>query len=72
MRMGRSGPSLLGSGEFMDEREEMIARIEVLRAEVAELESNIPAHSTSISHIAQIEELEDEIEELERALNALM
>ena len=56
----------------MGEREEIIARIEVLRAEVAELESNIPAHSTSISHIAQIEELEDEIEELERALNALM
>jgi len=56
----------------MVEQEEIIARIEVLRAEVAELESNIPAHSTSISHIAQIEGLEDEIEELERVLNSLM
>ncbi len=56
----------------MSEREQIIARIESLRAEVAELESNIPAHSTSISHVAQIEELEDEIEELERVLNSLM
>lgn len=55
----------------MSERERLIARIDGLRAEVAELESNIPAHSTSISHIVQIEELEDEIEVLERELASL-
>jgi chromosome segregation ATPase len=55
----------------MSERDEIIASIEKLRAEVAELEANIPAHSTSISHITQIEELEDEIEVLERELASL-
>ena len=43
----------------MSEREDIFARIEELRAEIAELESNIPAHSTPISHIVRIEELED-------------
>ncbi len=55
----------------MSEREDIFARIEELRAEIAELESNIPAHSTPISHIVRIEELEDGIEALERELASL-
>lgn len=55
----------------MSEREQIIARIEALRAEVAELESNMPAHSTPISLISRLEELEDEIEVLERELASL-
>ena len=55
----------------MSERDEILARIEKLRAEVAELEGNIPAHSTSIGHIARIEGLEDEIEVLEAELASL-
>jgi polyhydroxyalkanoate synthesis regulator phasin len=55
----------------VSERDEIIARIDGLRAEVAELEGNFPAHSTSISHIAHIEELEDQIEALEKELASL-
>ena len=57
--------------ERMSERDEILARIEKLRAEAAELEGNIPAHSTSIGHIARIEGLEDEIEVLEGELASL-
>ena len=55
----------------MSERDEILARIERLRAEVAELEGNIPAHSTSIGHIDRIEKHEDEVEALERQLASL-
>ncbi|MCK5653258.1 MAG: hypothetical protein KAJ42_17855 [Gemmatimonadetes bacterium] len=55
----------------MSEREAIVARITKLRTDLAELENNIPAHSTSIRHIAQIEKLEDEIEALEREMASL-
>lgn len=44
------------------EREE---RIRQLRAQLEELKSSVPAHSSSIHHIARMEELEEEIERLE-------
>lgn len=55
----------------MDERSEIEARLAMLRARVDELEASIPAHSTKPHHIIQIEEIEDEIEGLERRLQAL-
>ena len=50
----------------MDGNERIEARIAELREELEELKGSIPAHSTSIHHIAQIEDLEEEIERLER------
>lgn len=52
----------------MSEREEIIARIEELQVRLKELNDSIPAHSSTIYHIAQIEEVEDELEALEREL----
>ena len=53
----------------MSEREEVIARIEELQVRLKELNDSIPAHSSTIFHIAQIEEVEDEIEALEAQLS---
>ena len=55
----------------MPEREEIIARIEELRARLEELNDSIPAHSSTIYHIAQIEDIEEELEALERELLSL-
>lgn len=43
-------------------------RLEQLKAERDELEKAMPAHSLKPSHLARIEELEDEIEALEKQL----
>lgn len=51
----------------MDAREAR-RRLHEVRARIAELEESIPAHSTSVQHVMEIEALEDEAEELERFL----
>ena len=55
----------------MTERDEIEHRIGDLRERVEELERSIPAHSTKPHHIMQIEELEDQIEVLEKRLEEL-
>jgi hypothetical protein len=55
----------------MDEREDIEHRLADLRGRKEELESSIPAHSTKPHHIMQIEDMEDEIELLEKRLDEL-
>jgi chromosome segregation ATPase len=55
----------------MMKRDEITKRIALLTAQLHELESNIPAHSTKPHHIQQIEDLEEEIVLLEEQLEQL-
>jgi archaellum component FlaC len=55
----------------MNNRDDIQRRIAHLRERVEELERSIPAHSTKPHHIMQIEEMEDQIEALEKELEAL-
>lgn len=54
----------------MDSIDDIRMRLEVLKADLEELKSSIPAHSTSIHHIAQIEDMEEAIADLERRLGS--
>lgn len=51
----------------MDEAE-ISARIQALKGRLEELERNKPAHGLKPFHIAEMEEIEDQIEELEKNL----
>ncbi|MCK4969598.1 MAG: DUF5320 domain-containing protein [Thermoplasmata archaeon] len=55
----------------MDERDDIEGWLQDLRTRREELEQSIPAHSTKPHHIMQIEDLEDEIEVLEKQLEEL-
>jgi len=55
----------------MPGRDDIEHRIGELQERVEELERSIPAHSTKPHHIMQIEELEDQIEVLEKRLEEL-
>jgi archaellum component FlaC len=55
----------------MTEREDIEHRIGELRERVEELERSIPAHSTKPHHIMQLEDLEDQVEALEKRLAEL-
>ncbi len=55
----------------MTERDEIEQRIGDLRERVEELERSIPAHSTKPHHVMLLEELEDQIEVLEKRLEEL-
>ncbi|MCK5414294.1 MAG: hypothetical protein KAJ35_02815 [Thermoplasmata archaeon] len=55
----------------MDERDDIEGRLQDLRARRDEQEQNIPAHSTKPHHIMQLEDLEDEIEGLEKRLEEM-
>lgn len=46
------------------------ARIAELRRLIADLEARLPAHSAPPSMIRQLEDLEEELKELERAATA--
>jgi hypothetical protein len=48
----------------MEERARIEERIAALRERLEEMQRNIPGHSTSIHHVAMMEDLEDEIEKL--------
>lgn len=52
----------------MTSEEGLEERLAELRARLEELRRNAPAHSSSIHHMVQMEELEEEIELLERRL----
>jgi len=47
------------------------ARLASVRAELEELEKALPAHSVKPSHMLRIEELEEEVDSLERVVRAL-
>ena len=51
-----------------DDRKSLEERLQKLRAELKERESSIPAHSIRPHQLIEIEELEEEIEELEKQL----
>ena len=53
-----------------ENREDLEAKLEQLRATLAEREASIPAHSIRPHQLIQIEELEDEIGALERRLKS--
>jgi len=55
----------------MTEREGVLRQMEDLRTRRDELEASIPAHSTKPYHVMQIEDLEDQIEELEKRLEQI-
>ena len=49
-----------------DGREKQERELAKLRAELADLKASIPAHSPKVSMMLRIEELEEQIERLER------
>jgi chromosome segregation ATPase len=56
-------------GMTTEEREELEARLDQLRSRLKELNDSVPAHSSTIHHMVQIEEIEDEMEELRSRLS---
>jgi hypothetical protein len=51
-------------------REELLARRERLKAELAEAEARLPAHSVRPHQLQAVEELEEALAEVERELAA--
>ena len=43
-------------------------RVAELRARLEELRASVPAHASSIHHMVEIEDIEEELERLERLL----
>ena len=50
--------------------EELTVRLQRLLSEYAEVQASIPAHSMQASHLQRLEDLEDEIDELKKAIAA--
>ena len=53
-----------------DEQEKQERQLTKLRAELADLKASIPAHSMKVSMLLRIEELEEEIERIERQVQS--
>ena len=50
--------------------EELTVRLQRLQREYDEVQASIPAHSMQASHLQRLEELEDAIDELKKAIDA--
>ena len=50
--------------------EELTERLQRLQREFDEVQASIPAHSLKASHLQRLEDLEDEIDELKKAIAA--